>query len=285
VVTFVRLRTFSSILLLGSGAALLAPVSTYAAPMKVGANTGLFVVHGVPGKPADVVLDGQPLRKQLAPKEVAGPFDLSPGKHTIRFRASGWTATASFRATARSVDVVVHRPADATKPPEVTVFDNDLSAITAGEARLTIAHTAVVPPADVRVSGKVLFSNIANGEFVTADVPAKTYSVDIVPTGEATPLFGPVDVTLQPGALTRVFAIGEPANGGMDAVVQVLPLREKSVTRPGSVNAGSAGLVANRGSHPTQPGSGPGTKLLMLAFAIAFVGVSTLLFRRRHATR
>ena len=32
------------------------------------------------------------------------------------------------------------------------------------KAKLTVAHTAAVPPADIRVDGKVLFENVANGE-------------------------------------------------------------------------------------------------------------------------
>jgi hypothetical protein len=103
----------------------------------------------------------------------------------------------------------------------------------------------VVPPADVRVDQKVLFSNIANGEFVSAQVPAGTYSVDIVPTGQDTdPLLGPVDLPVKGGVLTRVFAIGQPTNGSMDAIVQVLPLRQTGSKAPSQVEAGSAGLVA-----------------------------------------
>ena len=75
------------------------------------------------------------------------------------------------------------------------------------------------------MDGKLLFNQTANGEFVTAEVPADTYSVDIVPTGESTPLFGPPDMTLTPGALNRVFAVGMPEDGSMDAVVHVIAVR------------------------------------------------------------
>ena len=66
-----------------------------------------------------------------------------------------------------------------------------------GKARLVVAHTAVVPPADVRVDGTVLFSNIANGEALTLVVPGGTYNVDIVPAATSGPVvFGPVPVAV-----------------------------------------------------------------------------------------
>ena len=44
-----------------------------------------------------------------------------------------------------------------------------------------------------------------------------------------------------------MFAIGDPEDGTMDAIVQVLPLTQKSTRSPSSVKAGSAGLVAPGG--------------------------------------
>ena len=139
----------------------------------------------------------------------------------------------------------LHWPADSTDEPEATVFANDVDPVAASKARLTVAHTAVVPPADILADGTVLFSNIANGEFVTAEVPAETYNVAVVPTGQKQdPLLGPLDLPVKAGQLTRVFAIGEPENGSMDAVVQVLPVGKAGSPAPGSVDAGEAGLVA-----------------------------------------
>ena len=112
----------------------------------------------------------------------------------------------------------------------------------------------MVPPADILADGTVLFSNIANGEFVTAEVPAETYNVAVVPTGQKTdPLLGPLDLPVEAGQLTRVFAIGEPENGSMDAVVQVLPVGKAGSPAPDSVDAGEAGLVA--GLSPVGAGS------------------------------
>jgi hypothetical protein len=202
----------------------------------------VYFVAGVSLR-VEVMVDGASV-STLAPKAVMGPVDLAEGRHQVEFRSAKWTVRAEVMIDRPSVDVVVHRPADAADDPVVTVFTNDLRPIGEDRARLTVAHTAVVPPADIRVDGKVLFANVANGEFATVEVPADTYSVDIVPTEETTPLFGPIDLTLTPGALNRVFAVGRPEDGSMDAVVQVIALRTTTNTPPKSVGAGSAGLVA-----------------------------------------
>lgn len=242
-------------------------------------TTDVFLVQGVPGSEVDVEVDGREIEATVGARTVVGPLPLSSGQHTVAFTTADWTVTKSFDASGPSLDVVLHRPADPAQQPTATVFSNDTSPVAAGKGRLTVAHTAVVPPADVRVDGTVVFANIANGEFVTADLPADTYPVDIVPTGGSTPLLGPVDLTVTAGALTRVFAIGQPEAGSMDAIVQVVSSSRGGSTAPTSVDAGSAGLVApgrpdaRRGpQHPAMGVAVLATALLGTASIAAVVG-------------
>ena len=206
-----------------------------------------YVVQGVPGTDVDVLVDGKSVESAVPPKKVVGPLALSPGSHTVVFRSPDWTVSKSVDVTG-SQDVVLHWPADAANKPVVTVFTNDLSPVASGKGRLIVAHTAVVPPADITAGGKTLFTNIANGEFVSAVVPATTYKVAVVPTGGGDPLLGPVALPVAAGALTRVFAIGAPRDGSMDAVVQVLPVPTAGSGTPASVDTGSAGFVNQDGS-------------------------------------
>ena len=244
----------------------------------------VYLVQGVPGAPVDITIDGRAVKSAVAAKAVVGPLALTPGKHTVTFAAEGWTVSSTVTISKPSSDIVLHWPADAAKKPVVTLFANDLAPVGNGKGRLTVAHTAVVPPADIRVNDKVLFANIANGEFVTAEVPGGTYSVEVVPTGQKTnPLLGPVKLPVTSGALTRVFAIGQPSHGSMDAVVQTLPLATVGSRPPGHVEAGSAGLVA---TSTSKSDGGPNLAMPALGFGmLALAGALAGLARRRRAAR
>jgi Domain of unknown function (DUF4397) len=241
----------------------------------------VYVLQGVPRAAVDVSVDGKMVKSGLAAKGIVGPLQLTPGKHMITFAATGWTVKSKVTISHPSSDVVLHWPADVTKKPVVTVFGNDLAPVGTDKGRLTVAHTAVVPPADIRVDNKVVFANIANGQFISKDVPGGSYSVEVVPTGETNALLGPVQLPVKAGALTRVFAIGQPSNGSMDAIVQVLPLTTSGSATPGSVDAGSAGLVATPAPSP----SGIGITMPLVAAGIGGVGALSLLARRRRTAR
>lgn len=234
-------------------AAILALLTTFltGSPASAKVPPALYLLQGVPGASVDITIDGKAVQSGVAAKDVIGPVDVSPGDHTVVFKTADWEVSSSV-TVAGSQDVVVHWPADAGKQPVVTVFDNDVAPVPSDKGRLMVAHTAVVPPADITAGGKTLFTNIANGEFVSAEVPATTYNVAVVPTGGGKPLLGPVDLAIKAGALTRVFAIGAPRDGSMDAIVQVLPLETTSATgTPSSVDTGSAGFVRPDGSVDT----------------------------------
>lgn len=264
-------------LLLGPVAAASAAAVSDGAVARPTASPQAYVVQGVPGVTVDVSLDGRSVGSDVAAKDIV-PVELTSGSHTVTFESPRWSVDASFSSGHRSLDLVLHRPADPTGDPVVTVFTNQLAPVGSGEGRVTVAHTAVVPPADVRANGKVLFANIANGEFVTAEVPADTYSVDVVPTGGGAPLLGPVDLPVAGGKLTRVFAIGAPRNGSMDAIVQVLALPRRAGTPPSGVDAGSAGLVAPGGPGPSRAGIG----VLIAGALLAGGSLLASARRRRH---
>ena len=248
----------------------------------------VYVVQGVADTAMTITVDGKAVATAAAAKTIVGPLTLSAGSHTVAAESPTRTetVTASVSVTAGSnVDAVLHRQVDPSKPPVITTFPNDLSAVTAGSGRLVVAHTAAVGPADVRVDQKVLFANIANGEALTVTVPASTYSVDIVPSATSGPVvFGPANVPVAPTALTRVFAIGVAATSSMDAVVQVLPLSVRgSGAKPSTVNAGDGGQAAALVS--ATDGAVDDRDLIAVAL-LAVVGAAAFLaLGRRSASR
>jgi hypothetical protein len=242
-------RTFGPVLRAGLALSLALGTALLTAPAATAApSTGeAYVIQGLLGETYDVVVDDEVVHRGATPKAIIGPIELAAGNHVIELR-KGSTVAIQQRFTVRagqSVDVVAHKRADSAMSPVLTAFRNDTTPVGPGKVRLTVAHTAAAPPADIRVDGNVLFRNVANAEALTLLVPAKTYTVDIVPaatTGD--PILGPVDLPLKAGTLTRVFAIGSVASDNMDAVVHSLPVKVNGAKAPGVVRTGDGGQTA-----------------------------------------
>ena len=252
---------------------LVAPVTAGGAQAADATGT-VYVVQGVAGTAMTISVDGKAVATAAAAKTIVGPLSLTAGDHTVAAQSTtgGESVSATVAVPAGgNLDAVVHRQVDPSKPPVVTTFPNDLSAVAAGSGRLVVAHTAAVGPADVRVDQKVLFANIANGEALTVTVPAGKYSVDIVPAASSGPVvFGPADVPVAATALTRVFAIGVAATSSMDAVVQVLPLSARGAgTAPSTVNAGDGGQGAELTAAERPDAPTPIAPVLLILAAVA----------------
>lgn len=221
-------------------------VGAFAAPaMAAEDDVTLYIVQGLPDESVDISVNGETLATDVETAEVAGPFSVEPGSNTWTFTDADGDTLAENTVDAEAgdnSDVVLHLPSSASDGAVLTVFDNDLSAVTEDKATLTVAHTAAVPPADIVVNDQVLFANVANGESLTLVVPVDTYTVQIVPTGETEPvILGPLDLTVKGGSLNRVFAVGDPEADTMNVVVHVLDVEEEGSSVPEVVNTGTGG--------------------------------------------
>jgi hypothetical protein len=217
---------------------------TVAPPSYAADEAELYVVQGLPGRDVDVAVDGKTLARGIGTAEVAGPFSVPSGTRTVTYSDDGevllereWKAPAGG-----SQDVVLHLPAETGGDPMITVFRNDLSDVPEGKAALTVAHTARVGEADIRVDDQVLFADIANGESLDLVVPVATYDVEIVPAGKSEPVvLGPVKLTVKGGALNRVYAIGDPSEKTMNVAVHVIDVGREGSDEPRWVKTGTGG--------------------------------------------
>ncbi|WP_404389759.1 DUF4397 domain-containing protein [Humibacillus xanthopallidus] len=225
-----------------------------AAAVTLGASSGaaadggvVYVVQGLPGRTVDVAIDGETVASGVKGATLTDALRIDSGSHTITFTSEGKRLLERSLTikSGGSTDVVLHLPVDPAGAPVVTLFDNTSTPVTADKASVTVAHTAAVPPADIRVNGKVFFANVANGESLNLVVPADTYAVDIVPAGASSPVvLGPLDLEVKGGSLNRVFAVGDPTSSSMRAVVQVLPLTATGSPAPDLVDTGTGGQAA-----------------------------------------
>lgn len=211
-----------------------------------GAAARVTVIQAVPGTEVVVKVDGRPVASAAGVGDVLGPFELTPGEHEISFRGDGVAVRSQLSLTAgASSDVVLHLPADPGGEPVARSFEAPTGAIGPDKARVLLAHTATVAPADVEVDGTTVFTNIANGEFAEADVPAGTIEVALLPSGTGgDPILGPLDLALKAGTLSMVYAYGNPRDGSMNVIAHTTELAADGSVPPSRINTGSAGLVA-----------------------------------------
>lgn len=258
--------------------ALTGPAPVTAAP----ARGSMQIIQAVPKATVAVSVDGKRVESGVGVGTVLGPYDLAPGKHDVRFtdKAGDVSMTTSVTVKAgASTDVVLHRPASAAGKPVVNVYSTPRKPIGPGKARVMLAHTATVAPADVRVNGTVVFTNIANGEFAEAELPAGRHKVELLPTGETTnPILGPIEVDLEPSTVTMVYAVGTPSNGSMDVIAHTSVISSDGTVVPDTIKTGSAGLAAGeRVTAFSSPGRAPATGAGLPGWLWGPLGVALLL--------
>ncbi|WP_416953098.1 DUF4397 domain-containing protein [Nocardioides sp. T5] len=191
-------------------------------------------------------VDGRRVAGGAGVGDVLGPFELEPGSHEITFRGKGVKVESTLDVGAGDTsDVVLHLPADVGGKPVVHSYAAPAGPIGPGKARVLLAHTATVAPADVEVDGQTVFTNIANGEFADADVPEGSIAVALLPSGTdgADPILGPLDVALTARTLSMIYAYGNPRDGSMNVIAHTVDLAADGSVRPSRIETGSAGLA------------------------------------------
>lgn len=131
--------------------------------------------------------------------------------------------------------------------PVLTPYVNDTSPIAAGQTRLTVRHDAAAPAVDVRAGGEPVFTDLANPDEASADIPAGTVSADVVLAGTEDVAIGPADLTLAEGVQTIVYAWGSAADGNLQLAVQTI---SGSHSSPGGVPGGTGGQAASASDGP-----------------------------------
>ncbi len=251
----------------------------------------VFVVQGLPGGGVDISIDGKAMDQGVAFKTVLGPYELVAGDHTVEFiDSAGTDVRSSLEVVAgTSTDVVLHLPADTDGAAVVNSYLAPLEPIAEGKARVLVAHTATVAPADVVVDGQAVFTNIANGEFAQADVPSGAHVVKLLPTGLSEPvILGPAELLLKDCSLSMIYAVGNPDDDSMAIIVRSAMLRIDGSTVPERIDTGSAGLAADVRVHPFDTSSGPfsgGVGTSTLAEVLVALGVAAMWVRRHRVRR
>ncbi len=204
------------------------------------------VLHAVPDLPVDVYANGERLIDDFQPGTLTDPLQLPAGSYDLAiFAADAADGSGTPLLSANDVNVpaganatvVAHLKEDGS--PVLTPFVNDVSAVPAGQARVTVRHTAAAPAVDVRAGGTPVISGLTNPGEESLTVPAGTVSADVVLAGTTTVAIGPADLELAEGSNTIVYAWGAADKGGFKLAVQSISAH----SAPSGVPGGTAGLV------------------------------------------
>jgi hypothetical protein len=236
--------------LLGFAAALaLLAVALGVGPASATGTGTVSVLHAVPGVTVDVYANGQKLLSNFTPGTLTDPMPVPAGNYDLAvFPAGSNPATTQPAAEAKGVPVPAGANAtlvanlDAQGKPTLNAFVNDVSAVPAGKARLTVRHVAAAPAVDVRANGTPVITGLTNPNEKTLVVPAGTVKADVVLAGTSTVAIGPADLSLAEGTTTVVYAWGSQSAGYKLAVQKLSGMS----SAPSGVPAGSGGLVGDR---------------------------------------
>ncbi|MGV1008232.1 MAG: DUF4397 domain-containing protein [Dermatophilaceae bacterium] len=261
-------------------AALLAGAASVAAALPAhGADPAMVsVLHGVPGATVDVYANGTTLLTNFTPGTLTDPVALPAGSYDLKVTAAGAGASGAPIVEAKAVNVpaganitVVAHLSEAGAPT-LTPFVNDVSAVPAGQARLTVRHTAAAPAVDVRANQAPIVTGLTNPNEKSLVVPAGTVNADVVLAGSSTVVLGPAALSLNEGTSTIVYAWGSAQQNTLKLAVQTISGMHSA---PSGVPAGSGGQAADR--DVTLP--------VVLVSALAAGAVVFLATRRRVAAR
>lgn len=207
----------------------------------------IHLIHGIPDTNVDVVAGGEIVFENYAFGETQDLSALAgatleglqvrlAGTETVAIDAGDVALPASGNYT-----IIAHLTADGT--PTLAVFENDTSAIAAGEGRLSVRHVAAAPAVDVLANGAVAFSNLANPNEASADLAVGTVTAEVVPTGASEPVvIGPADLPITDGTSLIVYAVGSLEGESLTVLTESI---SGLGTAPAAVNTGNSPVESN----------------------------------------
>jgi len=255
--------------LLGLTAAIAVTATMFAAPASAGPNARVNVVHGIPGVPVNVCVNGGTLAEDFRFGNKIVGAALAPGEYRVKLVAAGkpCSAPAILRSTytlAAGTNVTIVAALNASGTPKLKAFANGVKKLATGQARLTVRHTAQAPAVNVWANGSPLIDGTdftwgANATVTVchtgtpkADLPRFTRDADILVVAAGSPESVTGDM-IKPGAVV--------IDVGVNRVDD--PTTEKGYRLTGDVHFASAKEVAGA-ITPVPGGVGPMTIAMLM---------------------
>lgn len=230
-----------------SGLALVALTVTSASASPPGGKASLTVLHGLPNFTADIYVNGKLTLDGFKPESVTEPLRLLAGTYDVAIRSVGEPATAKPVLEASLTlkaghDYTAVANLGGTGQPELSLFNNDLSPVPAGQSRLVVRNVADSPSLRVDLDGKRRFTGLGPMEQADAILPSRIYSISMS-AGDGTSI-GPMTIQLAEGTAQVVYVIGSASDKTLDLMVQALG---DLGSTPTGVQTGTGGAAAPPG--------------------------------------
>ncbi len=193
------------------------------------ASVDLTLVHGLPGVTADVAVDGTVVIDNFVPGSLANITSFA-GQTLTNLTVTDDSTGDVVIGPIASVEVpasgshslVVHLDDGGT--PVLSTFANNTDAVTSGEARLTLRHTAEAPAVDLIIGTERPIVAATNGQSGEVERPAGQLSdAQLAPTGEAAIATLPA-LDMAANTNTIVYVIGSTSADTLDFVVQIVDI-------------------------------------------------------------
>ncbi len=251
-------------------------------------DTSITLLHGIPGVPVDVAVDGEVLLADFEPgatQDITAFAGQTLTNLEVRLAntedvAIGPVAEFAVPATGNWT-VIAHLDAEGT--PTVTPFENNTAMTADSQGRLTVRHAAAAPAVDLVVGDARPIENAANGASAELDLPAgEIAGAQIAPTG-GDPIADVPTVDLPAGSNLIVYAVGSLADETFTFYTQEIQVgAEAAADGDDSGDDDSDGTPAPTAVNTGSPISNSvNTGVLAAAAGMFVLGGGALVLRRR----
>lgn len=182
---------------------------------KAQSSNMIRVMHASPdAPPVDIYVDGKAVLTNVPFFTLSGALSLPNGTYEVAITPAGAGLASAVFVTDLTVEngyagTVV--ALNTLSNLEVGLYDDDMSPVAAGKARVRVIHASPDAPAvDIKLAGTstAVVSNAAFTDAATIEVPAGTYAFDITPAGASTVVFTTPSLRFESGWSYTLVASG-----------------------------------------------------------------------------
>jgi uncharacterized protein DUF4397 len=253
-------------------------VVVFAGGASAKANSSVTIVHGLPRFTADVYVNGELLLSGFKAESTTDPLTLTEGEYDVAIRNVGSPADSEPALQdvitlngGLNVSIVAHL--DEGGSPALSVFENDLSQIPAGESLLVVRHQAAAPAVDVLSDGETLLTDVTSGNEAETNLAVATHEVAVAAAGGGEELVSPTALQFEEGTAQVLYLIGSADDDTLGLMVQTVSGLQSA---PSGVATGDGGLAET-------PGFPAWAAIVMIGAVLVLVASGLQLRRSRRS--